>query len=386
MSVISDHCDVKIGQSAPQDKSAFSDTGMPFVRAGSLEGLLAGESLDSLEQINEDNAQKYKMKIFPKGSSLFPKSGMSAKIGRVYKLPKPAFVVSHLAGVIPNANIDQDYLFRWWEYKNPATLISNDAYPSIKKSQIEAVPFYPPSLSEQKRIAAVLDQADALRQKRKQSIDYLNQLGQSIFYEMFGDPRTNPMNFQKIQFGKFADVKLGKMLDKGKKRGNLTKKYLRNANVRWFSFDLADLNEMEFYASELDRFKVVKGDLLICEGGEPGRCAVWYNEDCDIFYQKALHRARLDQSVAIPEYVSFWFFLAANLSMLSDSVTSATIAHLTGQKIKKLEIMVPSLDLQSTFLKKLSCIEDRKQNFSTALTGAETIFASLQQRAFRGEL
>ena len=80
------------------------------------------------------------------------------------------------------------------------------------------------------------------------------------------------------------------MLDKRKNVGAL-RPYLRNVNVRWFGFDLSDLKEMRLMDSEVKEYSVQRGDLLICEGGEPGRCAVWDAEESLIF-QKALHRAR----------------------------------------------------------------------------------------------
>ena len=71
------------------------------------------------------------------------------------------------------------------------------------------------------------------------------------------------------RISEIAQHSLGKMLDKAKNKGE-PKPYLRNSNVRWFSFDLSDLLEMRFLPEESDRYTAVKGDLLICEGGYPG--------------------------------------------------------------------------------------------------------------------
>ena len=90
-----------------------------------------------------------------------------------------------------------------------------------------------------------------------------------------------------------AQHSLGKMLDKSKNKG-VAKPYLRNQNVRWFDFDLSDVSEMRFEAAEEARYTVVKGDVLICEGGYPGRAAIW-NHDEPIYFQKALHRVRFHE-------------------------------------------------------------------------------------------
>lgn len=243
-----------------------------------------------------------------------------------------------------------------------------------------------PPLAEQKRIAAILDQADELRRKRQRAIDRLNQLGQAIFHEMFGDIRNGSKKFATHKLGEIADVRLGKMLDKNKSKGGTMRPYLRNANVRWFDFDLSDISEMEFTDQELDRFSLINGDLLICEGGEPGRCAVWRGGEREIFYQKALHRARVDPKIILPEYLGQWFFNAAQYGVLADSVTSATIAHLTGEKIKKLDIIVPPIDKQRDFVWRLEQVNSLLARYQSADLQGNTLFSSLQHRAFQGEL
>jgi type I restriction enzyme, S subunit len=256
----------------------------------------------------------------------------------------------------------------------------------IPKQFLETLQIPLPPLAEQKRIAAILDQADALRRKRKQAIERLNQLGQAIFYEMFGDIRTAHRRFPTAPFGEFADVKLGKMLDKGKFSGVTRHSYLRNANVRWFTFDLSDLSEMEFSEDELERFSVKPGDLMICEGGEPGRCAVWEGDSSLLYYQKALHRARINRHRAIPEFVAFWFKQAASIGLLEDSVTSATIAHLTGEKIKKIEVFLPPISMQVNFQKALDAIKVVENVTTNARNRESALFQTLQSRAFAGTL
>lgn len=87
---------------------------------------------------------------------------------------------------------------------------------------------------------------------------------------------------------------LGKMLDKSKNKGE-PKPYLRNLNVRWGEFDLSDVLEMRFRPDEAAKYTAVKGDVLVCEGGYPGRAAIW-DHDEPIYFQKALHRVRFHES------------------------------------------------------------------------------------------
>ena len=104
-------------------------------------------------------------------------------------------------------------------------------------------------------------------------------------------PFELPDSWAWASVGAVAASRLGKMLDKAKNKGT-PRKYLRNINVRWFDFDLSDLLEMRFEDSELPEFALREGDVLICEGGEPGRAAVWDDREPDIYFQKAIHRVR----------------------------------------------------------------------------------------------
>src|SRR5436309_2779920 len=92
--------------------------------------------------------------------------------------------------------------------------------------------------------------------------------------------------------GEIAELRLGKMLDKEKHTAGKRMPYLRNVNVQWGRIDTHDLSEMYFEEDELDYFGLVAGDVLVCEGGEPGRAAVWDGRDPQMKFQKALHRVR----------------------------------------------------------------------------------------------
>ena len=284
-----------------------------------------------------------------------------------------------------------DYLARWLTWTRDRGVFTHGCVrwvnqATFKKDDLLRLRIPLPPLAEQKRIAAILDAADALRAARRESLAQLDILLQSTFLDMFGDPVTNPKEWEVVAFESIGNSRLGKMLDKGKEVGDCQFPYLANTNVQWGRFDLAALRTMDFSESDCEEFKLEDGDLLICEGGEVGRTAIWHGAHDRIYFQKALHRVRLDPTVAVPEYVfQFMWFMAKN-GGFRNLTTSATIAHLTGVKLKRLPCPRPPLELQHRFAAIVKSVERQKASQRAHLAELDTLSAALQSRAFWGDL
>jgi type I restriction enzyme S subunit len=160
-----------------------------------------------------------------------------------------------------------------------------------------------------------------------------------------------PRNWEWVRFGSIADTRLGKMLDAAKNRGQL-KPYLRNTNVQWWRFDLDDIKEMRLMDDELHEFRLTKGDLLICEGGEPGRCAIWRSELDEMYFQKALHRAR-PFGGCVSEYLQIVLRQDAVSGVLSAYFTGATIKHFPGDKLSSYVLPLPPVAEQHRIVAKV---------------------------------
>ena len=185
------------------------------------------------------------------------------------------------------------------------------------------------------------------------------------------------------------DSVLGKMLDKEKNKGEL-KPYLRNVNVRWGSFVLDGLLEMRFEESEFQRYSLVEGDLVICEGGEPGRCAVWKEAfGSQMYVQKALHRVRFTPSVD-PYFVQLYFEYAASNRHLESLFTGTTIKHLTGEKLARFALplcnRLEQIEVMAELESKLSEADQLDQTLATALQQADALRQSILKKAFHGQL
>ena len=161
----------------------------------------------------------------------------------------------------------------------------------------------------------------------------------------------------KVTIGKITDSCLGKMLDKEKNKGTL-KPYLANINVRWGDFDTNSLSYMRFEDDEEERYGIKAGDLIVCEGGEPGRCAIWDGRIANMKIQKALHRVRAKTGYDI-RYIYYWMLLAGKNNLLEKYFTGSTIKHLPGDRLKDIELEIPSYREQILISNLLSIIDKK---------------------------
>ena len=240
-----------------------------------------------------------------------------------------------------------------------------------------------PPLPEQERIVARIEELfselDKAIETLKKTKAQLAVYRQAVLKEAFGKVENT------IWLGEIIDSRLGKMLDKTKNVGT-PRQYLRNTNVRWFSFDLSDLLEMKIEDDEIEKYSVDKGDLVICEGGEPGRCAVW-EKDYTFFYQKALHRVRFTDG-SNPKFYMYYLWFSAQTGQLAKYFTGTGIKHLTGQSLNKVTVPTALKSFQDKIVSeiesRLSVCDSIEKTIDTALQESEAMRQSILKKAFEG--
>lgn len=168
------------------------------------------------------------------------------------------------------------------------------------------------------------------------------------------------MKWTKRPLAEVADFCLGKMLDDKKNKGDPLL-YLANINVRWGEFELDDLREMRFEQDERDRYGLKYGDIVMCEGGEPGRCAIWKDQIPGMMIQKALHRIRPRNGLD-NRFLFYSFLHKGKVGAFSPLFTGSTIKHLPRQQLAKIEIDFPELDVQRRIADILSAYDDLIEN------------------------
>ncbi len=245
-----------------------------------------------------------------------------------------------------------------------------------------------PPLAEQQRIVGVLDEAFAglatAQATAEKNLQNARALFESHLQSVFSQRGKGWVEKPVKEIAKHS---LGKMLDKAKTKGE-PQPYLRNLNVRWFTFDLSDVLQMPFLPAEVEKYTAIKGDVLICEGGYPGRAAIW-NDDEPIYFQKALHRVRFHE----PEH-SKWFvyFLYAQdkSGELKKHFNGTGIQHFTGEVLARYEIPLPPLLELRRAVARFDALAAETQRLASLyqqkLAALAALKKSLLHQAFSGEL
>ena len=174
-----------------------------------------------------------------------------------------------------------------------------------------------------------------------------------------------PENWEICSIMAIAEVDLGKTLDKNKSTGKFYP-YLRSVNIKWNEIDLSDIKEMQFEKDELQRYSIVKGDLLICEGGDVGRCCIWSSDEI-IYYQNALHRVRFHGGCE-PKYFLYFMMYLEHTGYLKRISNGVTIKHLTKTVLSTIPFTLPPIAEQKRIVEAIETIFAELDEISKQVT------------------
>jgi type I restriction enzyme S subunit len=263
---------------------------------------------------------------------------------------------------------------RYWLYLlsliDLGELSPSGPLPCVSEAQVRDIRVSLPPFEEQRRIADFLGlqcaKIDAIIEARRQLLKLLEERENSRIFAAVGGmdepgerkcsglrwlgdvPREWPVLSVSSQF----EVLLGKMLNQERARGDHLRPYLRNTNVQWDQINTDDLLEMDFPPHERSRYGVQVGDLLICEGGQPGRSAIWDGRVEEIYYQKALHRARSRGRSSV-RWLFYCLRAATALDVFTVEGNTTTIGHLTGEQLRAHRFPFPNRRIQDRLVDRL---------------------------------
>ncbi|PHN44716.1 restriction endonuclease subunit S [Pseudomonas syringae] len=248
-----------------------------------------------------------------------------------------------------------------------------------------------PPMPEQKRIAAILDRADAIRRKRQQAIQLADNFLRSVFSAIFGDVVANSKGWDLKELGGLCDVQGGLQVSSKRTGLPITGPYLRVANVLRNKLMLTEIKNIEMLESEYRRVKLIADDILIVEGhGNPteiGRCAVWTGGIDGVVHQNHLIRVRVQSKGISPRFLNDYLNSAGGRrQMMRASNTTSGLNTISTGIVKSTKIIVPPRDLQDKYVSIVERTNSHLFRYMSAQVLGDENFFSLSQRAFSGQL
>ncbi|MFD7577276.1 restriction endonuclease subunit S [Kitasatospora sp. NPDC059817] len=290
--------------------------------------------------------------------------------------------------------VDPRYLYRWFASDRIQATVRSFGRQTTNISNLDfarclSLPIALPSLKEQQRIAQVLDHAAAVRAKRREAIALLDDLTQSVFIDMFGDPSRNPYGWPARKMQDLLDGSLRNGLSPAT-GGTVQAKVLTLSAITGKRFDATAFKVSGFKSTPPREQSVCSADFLICRGngnsGLVGRGHFPPFDMPDVTYPDTIISLR-PSSLLRPGYLQcVWNSGLVRRQIDSSARTTNGTFKINQKGIESVSIPVPPLDLQELFESRIAPITDLQKTQASHLAELDSLFASLQHRAFRGEL
>lgn len=384
---ISDFCQTGSGITPSRQREDYYGGNIPWVKSGELRET---EILQTEECLTSKALDETSIKIVPAGALLVAMYG--ATVGRVGILGVPATTNQAVCHIVPDAKkADTRYLFHALQQKAQDFVRHGvgGAQPNISQRVIRDAQVFLPPLDEQKRIAAILDQADTLRRLRQRAINRLNELGQAVFYEMF--IANQKENWPIKTVGEIAlQTRTGpfgsQLLHSEFTESGIPVLGIDNAVHNEFRWGVPRFITEEKYR-ELSRYTVKPGDVLITIMGTCGRCAIVPEGIPKAINTKHLCCITLDKRQMLPQFLHAAFLEHPEvIGQLGVQAKGAVMPGLNTGIIRDLSIRVPPLERQAEFAKRTTELKFLRDLALAQDLALDKCFAALQHRAFTNQL
>ena len=287
------------------------------------------------------------------------------------------------------------YLYHWVQspqfVEEMVKFATGANYPAVSDRIIKDSQIPLPLLEEQKRIAAILDKAVAIRRKRQQAIRLAADFLSATFLDMFGDPVTNPKEWKEELLNDIAEIVSG--VTKGRKfngKKTIYIPYMRVANIQDGHIDLREIKEIEALETDIEKYALRYGDILLTEGGDPdklGRGSVWRAEVEPCIHQNHIFRVRSDNTKVLPEYLSALIGSSRGKRYFLRAAKQTTgIASINMTQLKGFPVLLPPITLQDKYIDIVRKYENHSRSLNDLVQLNDNLFNSLTQHAFRGKL
>jgi type I restriction enzyme, S subunit len=300
------------------------------------------------------------------------------------------FHVLRVKDNVHNGYINHLLMSRWFRKQAETQMTGSAGQKRVPIDFFKSYKIPLPPLEDQKRIAAILDAADALRQKDRALIAKYEELTQSLFLDMFGDPVTNPKGWKSEKLGSLTNMIGSGSTPKGgsevyQRHGYL---FIRSQNIRSNKVDYDDIYFIdEGIHTKMKRTWVKNEDVLLnITGASIGRAAIFYGDDDSANVNQHVCIIRLNRQKLYPKFLLHHLVQENYQNKIIGIGSGGTREAFNFKQIKNFEVIVPPVKLQNQFAELIEHIEKQKQLAQQSLQKSEELFNSLLQRAFKGEL
>ncbi len=380
-------CEIVSGATPNTNDANYWDGNICWATPKDLSGLQGHYISDTPRKLTDSGLASCSAAILPPNSVLF---SSRAPIGHVAINTVPMATNQGFKSLVPGPNLDAKFLFHWLRANRSflENLGVGATFKEVSKAVVTKVQMPLPDLPEQRRIAAILDKTDSLRTKRREVLAQLDRLAQSTFVEMFGNPSSSQTQFETRSLSdacaKISDGTHHSPPIQQEGVPYITAKHLKRHGLDFFAdpWYISRADHEEIYA----RCDPQPGDVLyIKDGATTGVAAInKYDFSFSMLSSLALIRPRPER--LLPAYLCEWLNQSQVKTEILGAMAGAAIRRLTLAKIKAIRVPVPPLRLQKEFADRLASIEGLRAVSVNSTASLEELFASLQFRAFRGEL
>lgn len=363
-----------------------------YYEGGVISWVKSGELRESLitateERVTETALMETGIKLVPAGAILLAMYG--ATVGRLAILGIEATTNQAVCHIVPDQNVaDTRYLYHAISAQVPAIIAMGvgGAQPNISQGLIKDLKVSLPPLPEQRRIAAILDQADALRAKRREALALLDELQRGIFIEMFGDPASNPKNWPTTSLDEVASkITDGEHQTPRRVEAGIKLLSARNVQDGYLDFRNVDYIDEQEYSRIAKRCNPERDDILISCSGSIGRVAIVETDELlGLVRSAALVKLRKDK--VKPKFLEAYLRTPFMNRLMVKSSRSSSQANLFQGPIRALPIFVPPLEVQRLYIERTIVVNEVRSTQTAAFQSLDALFSSLQHQAFRGEL
>lgn len=389
---IGDLCSVFGGGTPARDVPQYYGGDIPWVTPKDMKTWQIRDAKIRITRAGLDNSAA---RLVPANSVLVVvRSGVLKHTIPVAVNRTPVAINQDMKAFLCSKSLNADYLARFIKARSPeilqwvrATTADNFPVEKLKNLRISL-----PPLSEQRRIASILDKADALRTKRLAALALLDALAQSIFFDIFGDPVTNTKGWpDSMLLGDAADVASGVTIGRSL-AGKSTRAvpYLAVVNVQDRHLDLTTTKTTEASEEEIQRYRLERDDLLLTEGGDAdklGRGTLWNGELPECIHQNHVFRVRLRSNDLTPLFLNWLVGSQRGKRYFLRSAKQTTgIASINMTQLRAFPLLVPPLSVQRRFANAVGACDGIRNRQLASLAEIESLLLSIQRRAFFSEL